>query len=128
MHPVQIVKFHQDRNTVTVRCVGFADEPPQENSDLTGFHPLRGAQPNLNYDVGDAIHFRMFGRRVYGKKVDGIVGDEEGVWVEGDVIKVDVKGGRYLVEHFDWDRQDEEDEPRTTRWVPRRQLRPAKAK
>lgn len=122
-HPVEILAIYPDKRCVTVRCLAFEDEPPHEKQSFKGWGPVRAADPNVKYAVGDEVHFRMFGRRVYGKKVDGVVGDQEGVWVDGRIVQVDLENGRYLVQHFDWDRQDEVDEPRTVRWVPRRHLR-----
>jgi len=87
---------------------------------MPSFHPFRPSQPNHHYVIGDRIHFKMFGRRVNGRKVDGQVGDEEGIWVKGTILDANRDEGVYLDRHFDWNSSFGQ---YTTKWVPRRHLR-----
>ena len=123
-HPVRIMAIDKKRNTATVLMLAFTEDAVIERVDISRFHPFRPAQPNHVYYIGDRVHFKMYGRKVNGKNVDGDVGARgEGVWVKGTILDIDTKEQQICVRHIDW--SSKKPNAYTQCWVERRDLRPA---
>ena len=119
-HPIRFVAF--DKNTATVKMLAFTEASIITRQSMSYFHPYRIAQPNYPYQVGDRVHFKMYGRKVRGQNVDGDVGMRgEGVWVKGVIIEINQEEGQVRVRHVDWSSKKPGD---TQCWVERRDLRP----
>lgn len=119
LHPVRILKINKTKQTATVKAHAFGGDEPYKNEDMNTFHHYRAAQPNYPYQVGDRVHFRYFQRKVHGKKVDGLVGEEEGVWVKGTLVRINEENGELLVRHVNWEDTSKSKET----WVARRLVR-----
>lgn len=105
-HPARIVAINYKKQTATVKYIAFDKEPLGVDEEFARFHPYRGAQPNYPYCVGDRVHFRMFKRKVHGRRVDGHAGEEEGVWVKGTIVKIYPQKGEFMIRHVDWDEDE----------------------
>lgn len=122
-HPARIVSIDKKKGTATVQYLAFSNEPVQ-GEELSYFYPYRPPQPNYPYQLGDRVHFKMYGRKVRGRNVDGDVGIRgEGVWVKGVITEIPSpqKDGQFCVCHYDWSAK--KPGSYTTCWVERRDLR-----
>lgn len=123
-HPVRILSINKKSNTATVLMLAFTENAVLEEQDIHYFYPYRAAEPNYLYQIGDRVHFKMYGRKVNGKNVDGDVGARgEGVWVKGTILDIDTKEQQICVRHIDW--SSKKPNAYTQCWVERRDLRPA---
>ena len=123
LHPVKIISIDWDTNTAMVKLMAFDDAEPHLSADLEDLHPFRAPEPNYPYVVGDKVHFRMWKRKVNGRKVDGYAGDEEGIWVKGIIVELN-PDERYeiCVKHYNWDSKKKET-AYIFHWVVRRDVR-----
>lgn len=118
-HPGRIVAINKKKDTATVEFLAFSQEPV-EGEEMSYFYPYRPPQPNYPYQVGDRVHFKMYGRKVRGRNVDGDVGIRgEGVWVKG--VVVDASPDEFQVRHVDW--SSKKPNAYALCWVKRRDLR-----
>jgi hypothetical protein len=121
-HPVRFVSINEKKNTASVQMLAFSTDNIAKEEDMNDFFPHRGPEPNLLYRVGDSVHFRMFGRRVAGIKVDGEV-TEEGVWVKGIITDMNQEDGEFQIRHWDW--SSKKPNATTHTWTQRRHMRGA---
>jgi len=121
-HPIRFLSFDKKKNTASVHMLAFTQDNIIEEENMDDFFPHRGPEPNRVYQLGNPVHFRMFGRRVCGIKVDGEV-TEEGVWVKGIVVEMNQEDGEFKIQHWDW--SSKKPNATTHTWTQRRHMRGA---
>lgn len=121
-HPVRVLSLNNDGETCQVLFLAWNIDQPPDTVQLSLLFPLAPACPSARYSCGDSVLFRCWKRKIGTKLVDGLVGNDEGVWIRGTIEKLIVEKGGDIdakIRHTDWENGT------TKTWTNVRHLRPA---
>jgi len=106
LHPVRVLSLNDDGQTCLVLFLAWNVDAKPETEPLSLLSPLAPACPGAHYSRGDRVFFRCWKRKIGTRLVDGLVGNEEGVWVRGTIEKFVQNGpndGNAEIRHTDWE-------------------------
>lgn len=116
IHPVRVSEILDD-GLYRCKLIAFGeDESIWLESQL---HQIRGREPNREYTIGQNVHFLFFNRSVKGRRIDGRLARQVGIWVKGTIEKFNEKQYTVQVNYNDCN------SGRKKVWVMQRDLRTA---